>query len=260
MNIQLERPLIFFDIESTGVDVATDRIVSLAALKIMTEDLVTDAFEVSCDWKFNPGIPIPKQASDIHSITDEMVKDWPRFQEHVSEVQAFFAGADLCGFNVINFDVPILWEEFHRSGIEWDLSTVKIVDASEIFRRKEPRTLTAAVAKYCQREHTAAHDAMGDVLATRDVLAGQLFAYPELSGLTVPALAEFSTSQEFDGQPATRIDLAGYLIRDAQGVARYTLKKVRGIAVHDDAGFGLWMLKSAFPENTKAALRQILNS
>jgi DNA polymerase-3 subunit epsilon len=180
----------------------------------------------------------------------------------MEEIRKTLSGADLCGYNLLKFDVPILWEEFFRARFEWSLDGVKIVDASEIFRKKEPRTLTAAVKKFCGHEHAGAHDAMADVEATWEVLRGQIATYPDLAPQDLPnpvaALAEFSSMEEYEGRPAKRLDLAGYIIEDADGVARYTLKKVRGVAVADDPGFGEWMLRSSFPANTCKVVRKLL--
>lgn len=258
MNLELERPLIIFDIEATGTDVCLDRILTLAALKLQPEDFFTDAGEVRQQWTVNPGYPIPPASTKVHGITDAMVKDCPPLKTVASQIVGFFADCDLCGYNLINFDIPILWEELKRAGYTWNLDGANVVDASEIFRRKEPRTLAGALKKYCGREHDGAHEAMADVLATRDVLLGQRAAYPDLGAMGVTALAQFSTAEEFDGRPAKRLDLAGYVIEDTDGIARYTLKKVRGVAVRDDPGFGGWMLRNSFPENTKAVLRTIL--
>jgi DNA polymerase-3 subunit epsilon len=256
----LERPLIIFDIESTGTDVVLDRIVQLAASKIIPEDFVQPLDRQDRNWLFNPGRPIPAEVVEIHHIDDAKVKDCPRFEKKAEEVFRFFAGADLCGFNLLNFDVPMLVEEFSRSGYDWDLNGVKIVDASEIFRRKEPRTLTAAVKKFCGRDHEGAHDAMADLIATWDVLNGQRDCYPDIGEMNLAGLAEFSSREEFKGRPARRLDLAGYIIEDADGIARYTLRKVRGVPVVDDPGFGGWMLRNSFPTDTKKVLAKLLQS
>ena len=280
----LHRPMCVMDIESTGVDVATDRILSLAVLRIEPPDLFSkEQSDTRKVWLLNPGRMIPADSTRIHGITDDMVKDCPAFESVMEEIRKMLSGADLCGYNLLKFDVPILWEEFFRAGFEWSLDGVKIVDASEIFRKKEPRTLTAAVKKFCGREHAGAHDAMGDVDATWEVLRGQIAAYPELitgseerppsprpsppgegEGLVplnhVAMLAEFSSMEEYEGRPAKRLDLAGYIIEDADGVARYTLKKVRGVAVADDPGFGEWMLRSSFPANTCKVVRKLLEA
>lgn len=250
--LQLERPLCFFDIESTGVETQSDRIVSLSILKITPEDFLRSESEEWFNEIFNPIILIPKEVTAIHGITNEMVADKPRFQERAAAIHSFLAGCDLAGYNLSNFDVPILWEEFNRAGIIWDLTGVRILDVSNIFRKKEQRTLTAAVKFYCGRELTDAHDARADVTATRDVLLGQLQRYPDLTGLSVEGLCAFSKEGD-------RVDLAGTIIRDNDGDYAYTHKRVRGVKVIDDPGYASWMLKSDFSANTKVVLEQILS-
>ena len=169
---------------------------------------------------------------------------------------AVFAGADVLGYNVRNFDVPLLWEEFNRAGIDWKPG--RIIDAYSIFRKKEPRDLEAAVRKYVGGDHTEAHDAMADAWATVSVLLGQRRLYQDVAFMGVEALAEYSREDdEFDGQKARRLDFAGHVVETADGVARYTLRKVRGVPVLDDRGFGGWMLRNDFPEHTKRVLRRL---
>lgn len=258
MPLELERPLITFDIESTGTDVVLDRIISLAAVKIVPEDFVQPAERIKKEWLFNPGQHIPAESTEVHGITFEHVKDKPLFKSLADYIFKFFSGADLCGYNLLKFDVPILYEEFYRCGLDWNLEGVRIVDVSEIFRRKEPRDLSSAVKKFCNREHTGAHEAMADVVATLDVLEGQRSHYQDIGQMNVAALAEFSSAEEFRGKPAKRLDLAGYIIEDSEGIARFTLKKVRGVAVKDDFGFANWMLKNTFPSDTKNVIKKIL--
>jgi DNA polymerase-3 subunit epsilon len=260
-RLLLHRPLCVIDIETTGLDVANDRILTLAILRIEPPDLFSpEQRETRKTWMVNPCQMIPPDSTRIHGITDDMVKDCPPFKAVAAEIRAMLSDADLCGYNLRNFDVPLLWEEFYRAQIEWATDGIKVVDASEIFRKQEPRTLTAAVKKFCGREHGDAHEAMADVEATWDVLHGQLATYPELAKMNVAALAEFSSMDEYEGRPAKRLDLSGYIIEDADGIARYTLKKVRGVAVADDPGFGKWMLRSSFPMNTCRVVSKLLEN
>ena len=178
MRLTLERPLIVFDVETTGLDPVRDRIVELAALKIFPDG----HREEKCK-RFNPLIPIPKEASDVHGITDEDVKNEPPFAKVARGemgIAAFFADCDLAGFNIVNFDVPILQAELDRADAKLDLSKVAMVDAYKLFTAKEPRNLEAAVTFYCGRDHEDAHSALGDVKATAEVLAAQLERYPDL--------------------------------------------------------------------------------
>jgi DNA polymerase III subunit epsilon len=258
--IALERPLVVFDIESTGVDVSADRIITLAALRVTPADLFAQTQAVRQSWMVNPGFPIPPSSTRIHGLTDAMVAGCPHFAAVAPSVMEFVSGADLCGYNARNFDLPLLWEELFRAGLNWNLEGVRLVDAHEIFRRKEPRDLSAAVRKFCGRKHEGAHSALADAEATWQVLNGELAAYPDLRNATVQGLHDFCNAEELEGQPATRLDLAGLIVRTADGVARYTLKKVRGVAVEDDPGFGAWMLRNSFPAHTKSVLRELLHA
>jgi DNA polymerase III subunit epsilon len=178
MRLRLERPLVVFDLETTGLDTATDRIVELAAVKLWPDGRVEEKRR-----RFNPLVPIPKEATAVHGIRDEDVKDEPPFLKvaHGEKgVAAFFAGCDLAGYNVADFDILILKAELERAGERLDLSDVAVVDAYKIFSTREPRHLTAALKFYCGKEHEEAHSALGDVRATLDVLAAELERYPDL--------------------------------------------------------------------------------
>ncbi len=253
--MKLERPIVFLDIESTGLDTAVDRIVSLAMVKLSPTPLKTQHISSELSFFFNPGCKMTEENIAIHGITNEMVAGQPPFEAEAQRILKFLEGCDLAGFNLTNFDVPILWEEFYRTGVEWDLVGVDIVDAGALFKRFEPRDLAAAVKFYCGREHAEAHDAMADTQATVDVLVGQLARYPDLSGADVQTLAKLSNLAK-DG--SERLDLAGIVIRDKDGIARYTHKKVRGVAVKDDPGYAGWILRNNFPQQTKMVLEKLL--
>lgn len=237
------KPIICFDIEATGTDPAKDRIVQFAA-KCLDSG-------VCCEWLINPGIPIPVEASEIHGIRDEDVKDLPGFERTASSIYRFIKGADLLGFNHANFDVPILWEEFYRCGIEWDLSETRILDAGTLFKRREQRTLAAARQFYCGEEHTDAHCAIGDVNATIDVWEAQLQKYG-LEAASREVLERESNHEE------KRVDLAGKIVIGKDGRPTYNIGKSKGTAVLDDPGFAYWMLGRDFSVNTKIHLRRIL--
>lgn len=238
MNIT--RPLIFIDIEGTGTDPATDRIVEFALVK-----LYPDGKSKERCARFNPGIPIPEEAIAIHGITDAMVADCPPFSKAAPALMTWLRGCDLAGYNLLNYDVPLLWEEFYRAGIEWDLTDTQIIDVGNIFKKKEQRTLSAAVKFYCDREHEGAHGALSDSQATAEVLKGQRGRYEDLREMSVAQLAEFSRLED-----SPRIDLAGTLVRDSEGFAVYTHKRVRGVRLADDEGYAYWMLKQSFSQNT----------
>ncbi len=251
MNLKLTRPLCFFDIESTGVDVAIDRIISLAILKVYPADDLIEGFEERFKCICNPGVFISKENSDIHGFTNESVKDLPTFKHFAIQIQAFLNGCDLAGYNCLNFDVPLLHEEFACCGIQLDLRGVAIIDAGNIFKKKEQRTLAAACTFYNVPILENAHEAMADVVATRDVLGGQVARYPDLQTLSVAELAKFSAMED-------RIDLCGKITRNAQGEPVYNFGKSKGTRVVDDTGFGVWMLQKDFTANTKAVVRAIL--
>lgn len=177
--LQLDRPLIVFDIESTGVNARQDRIIELAAIRVEP-----DGTETAKCWLLNPGVKIPAETTAIHGITDEIVKDCPTFADAVDEIEAFFAGCDLSGFNADRFDIPCLEEAFARVGRNFNVAARRHVDVQRIYHRKEPRDLSAAVRFYCDRDHTGAHGAEADARATLDVLKAQLAKYPDLPKTT----------------------------------------------------------------------------
>jgi len=233
---------ICFDIESTGTDPAKDRIVQIAwASATVQGQLLVD-----------PMIPIPAEATAVHGISNDDVVDRPTFADEAAYLMDIFSRYDcILGFNHTNFDVPLLWEEFHRCGIEWDLSGVKLLDAGTLFKRREERTLSAAVQFYCNKSHDAAHDAMADVLATWEVWDAQQVKYG-LLGKSAEELAKESNYEEI------RVDLAGKIVIGKDGRPTYNIGKARGTAVEDDPGFGRWMLDKDFSANTKMHLERIL--
>ena len=169
LQLQLDRPLVVFDIESTGVNARQDRIIELAAIRVETDGTETE----KC-WLLNPGVPIPPETTAIHGISDEVVKDCPTFADKAEEIAAFFKDCDLSGFNSDRFDVPCLEEEFARVGLNFGSSDRRHVDVQRIYHKREPRDLTAAVRFYCGRDHVGAHGAGADARATLDVLKAQL--------------------------------------------------------------------------------------
>lgn len=173
--LQLDRPLVVFDIESTGVNARGDHIIELAAIRVEP-----DGTERSHCWLLNPGVPIPAETSAIHGITDEIVKDCPTFADRAAEILEFFNGCDLSGFNSDRFDVPILEEEFARAGLTFGASQRRHLDVQRIYHRMEPRDLSAAVRFYLGRDHAGAHGAEADARATLEVLKAQLAKYPDL--------------------------------------------------------------------------------
>jgi DNA polymerase III subunit epsilon len=191
-QLNLVRPLVFFDLETTGLDPAMDRIVQFAFIRVQPDHSIDE-------WSalVNPCIPIPKEASRVHHITDEMVANEPSFSEFAPQVRDFINGSDLAGFNILRFDVPFLAAEMERNGCPMDLSQIQVVDSQVIFHRREPRDLSAAYRLYCREEMANAHDALADVRATARVLAGQLGRYADLPRETA-GLAEYCSSDNND--------------------------------------------------------------
>lgn len=248
MKLDLRNPIIFFDLETTGINVAVDRIVELSYLKI---DL--NGNELSRTIRVNPGIPIPKKASEIHGISDEDVKDSPPFSEIAKTIAQEFEGCDLAGYNSVRFDIPLLAEEFLRAGVDLDLSKRKFVDVQVIFMKMEPRTLSAALKFYCGKELTDAHSAEADTRATYEILQSQLDRYSNLQN-DIAWLAEFSAHNR-------NVDFAGRIILDDKDIEVFNFGKYKGRSVAEvlvkDPGYYGWMMQGDFPLYTKKVLTSI---
>lgn len=242
----LDRPLAFIDIEATGLDIQADRILELAILIYDGSAITTN----SCK-RFNPGLPIPPESTAVHGITDMDVASEPPFSNEVGRaILKRLKGCDLAGYNLRRFDLPILDEELRRFNLKLDLSGVSVIDAFGVFSKKEPRSLSDAVRKYCGGEHVDAHGADADNRATLNVLLGQMKMYPDLDAMSLTDLATFSRVGDFE-----LIDVAGKLYRDKDGDACYAFGKLRGTKVRDDTGYADWMLNRAnFPGSTNEAL------
>lgn len=248
MNLKLHKPLCVFDLETTGVQVAKDRIVEISILKVNP-----DASRESKTWLVNPGMPIPPETSAIHGITDEKVKDAPTFKEIASKVMDMITGTDLGGFNSNRFDVPLLAEELLRAGFDFDLNKFKLVDAQTIFHKMEPRNLTAAYQFYCKKELVNAHSAEADVLATFEVLDAQVGHYDDLPN-DIASLSEISSHHKF-------ADLAGFIAFDKEDKETFTFGKYKGQRVKEvfqkDLGYYGWIQNADFPLYTKKVLTGI---
>jgi len=245
MKLNLTRPLVFFDLETTGTDIAKDRIVQIAVLK-----LHPDGGEDVKTRLINPGMPIPASATAVHHITNEAVADKPKFREIARGLAEFFRGADIAGFNSNRFDIPILVEEFARCSIPFPDEEAKLVDVQVIYHRKEERTLAAAYKFYCSKNLEGAHDAEADVRATLEVFRKQLERYDDI-GTTLEELHRYSNSDAI-------VDYARKLMRNEKGEIVYAFGKNRGKRVLDDPGYAEWMLEGDFPESTKHVLRKLL--
>ena len=248
MNLKLKRPIVFFDLETTGVDAAKDRIVEISMVKI-----AVDGSKVVKTRRINPEIPIPAEATAVHGITDEDVKDEPTFKQIAKSLAQFIEGCDFGGFNSNRFDLPLLVEEFLRAGVECDFQRRKFVDVQTIFHRKEQRTLVAAYKFYCDKDLENAHSAEADTLATFEVLEAQIARYPDI-GDTVEALAEFSAGKLI-------VDFAGRMTLDDKGQEIFTFGKYKGRRVvdvfRDDPSYYSWMMNGDFPQHTKKMITEI---
>ena len=251
MTLELIRPIIFFDIESTGLDPQKDRIVELAAIKIFPDG----TREEKCK-RFNPMIPIPKEATAIHGISDADVRDEPPFYKVARGkrgIAAFFKESDLAGFNIITFDIPLLKKELERADEHLDLSSVSVVDAMTIFKVREPRNLEAALRFYCDKEHVNAHAALDDVKATMDVLFGQLDRYADLP----------RTPKEIDifMRPPDAVDRLGKLKwvngEVSVGFGKHQGRSLRYLA-REEPDYIHWMIQARVAEDATPILRDAL--
>lgn len=248
MQLNLRNPLIFFDLETTGINIVKDRIVEISYVKVFP-----NRKEESKTLRINPGMPIPPESTAIHGITDEDVKDCPLFKDVAKTLAAQFEGCDLAGFNSNRFDIPLLAEEFLRAGVNIDLSRRKFIDVQTIFHKMEQRTLSAAYKFYCGKSLENAHTASADTMATYEVLKAQLDKYPELEN-DVTFLSKFSSF-------SNNVDFAGRMIYNEKGQEVINFGKYKGRLVEEvlsvDPGYYSWMMNSDFSLNTKQKLTEI---
>ena len=248
MQLNLNRPICFFDLETTGINITFDKIVEISILKVFP-----NGNDKKKTWLVNPEIPISPQATAIHGITNEKVSDKPIFKSIAKDVYSWIKDSDLGGFNSNRFDIPILAEELLRSGIDFDMKNRQSVDVQTIFHKMEQRTLTAAYKFYCNKDLKNAHSAEADTLATYEVLKSQLDKYNSLENDT-KFLAEFSTRQKF-------ADFAGYIGYDKEGKEIFSFGKHKGALVLEvlekEPGYFGWLLNADFPLYTKKILTAI---
>ena len=248
MNLKLYKPFCVFDLETTGINVSKDRIVEICILKVNP-----DASRESKTWLVNPEMPIPKESTEVHGITDEKVKNAPTFKEIAPKILEMISGSDLGGFNSNRFDVPLLAEELLRAGLDFDLSKFKLVDAQTIYHKMEPRNLTAAYQLYCKKDLENAHSAEADVLATFEVLDAQVGHYDELPK-EIAGLSDFSFHSKF-------ADLAGMIHFDENEQEIFAFGKYKGQKVKEvfqkDLGYYAWIQNADFPLYTKKILTKI---
>ncbi len=249
MQLKLKNPLVFFDLETTGINTTKDRIVEISLLKVFP-----DGTEEVRTRRINPEMPIPAQATAIHGITDEDVKDCPTFKQVAKSLADILEGCDIAGFNSSRFDVPVLSEEFLRAGVDVDFSRRKFIDVQIIYHRKEPRTLAAAYQFYCDKELNDAHSAEADTRATYEVLKGQLAKYPDLENDVEFLSKNYSSFNN-------NVDFAGRMIFDDKGVEVFNFGKHRGRSVEEvlknEPSYYSWMMDGDFPLNTKQELTKI---
>jgi DNA polymerase-3 subunit epsilon len=260
LPLNLKKPIAFFDLETTGTNITTDRIVELSILKIMTNGQK----EIKT-MRLNPTIPIPLESSLVHGIYDEDVKDMPTFKSVAHSLGVFLEGCDLGGFNIIRFDVPVLVEEFLRADVDFDVSNRRLVDAQRIYHMMEPRNLTAAYKFYCGKDLVGAHGAEADTIATFEVLKAQVYKYQNVSVKDaqgkefhpikndMEALHQLTLSQQ--------ADLAGRILFNDKGEEIFNFGKYKGQKVVEilqkDPSYYDWMMKGDFALNTKKKLTEI---
>jgi len=248
MKLNLKNPLLFFDIESTGLNVATDRIVEISAVKVFPNgDTETKTRRI------NPTIPISPEAEAVHGISNADVANEPTFKMVAKSLAQWMEGCDIAGYNSMKFDIPLLSEEFIRAGVDFDFRKRKLVDVQNIFHKMEQRTLVAAYRFYCDKDLTAAHSAEADTMATYEVLMAQLDRYPDLKN-DVQFLADFSTKSKF-------VDYAGRIVYNEKNEPVFNFGKHKGRSVRDvfqaEPSYYSWMMNGDFTQDTKKVLTEI---
>ena len=248
MKLNLKNPIVFFDLETTGTNINTDRIVEICYLKVYP-----NGNEEAKTLRINPEMHIPEASSAVHGIYDADVADCPTFKEVAKNIARDIEGCDLAGFNSNRFDIPVLAEEFLRAGVDIDMSKRKFVDVQVIFHKMEQRTLSAAYKFYCEKNLEDAHTAEADTRATYEVLKAQLDRYPELEN-DVEFLAKFTEQNRC-------ADYAGRILYDKDGVEVFGFGKYRGRPVaevfREEPGYYSWMMNGDFPMYTKKVITEI---
>ncbi len=248
MELNLTRPIVFFDLETTGINIATDKIVEISILKVFP-----NGNKESKTWLVNPEIEIPQESVDVHGITNEKVVTEPTFKELAPKVNEMIADADLAGFNSNRFDIPLLAEELTRVGIDFNMKNRKAIDVQVIFHKKEQRTLGAGYQFYCGKVLEGAHGAEADTMATYEILLAQINKYDDLEN-SVDALSEYSTH-------GIRADFAGFILMNEENQEIFSFGKYKGRRVeevfNENPGYHNWIQNADFPLYTKKVLREI---
>lgn len=249
MELKLQKPIVFFDLETTGVNAIHDRIVEISYIKVFP-----DGNEESKTLRINPERHIPEQSSAIHGIYDEDVKDCPTFKQVARDIAAIFVNSDIAGFNSNYFDVPMLVEEMLRARIDFDIAKCRLIDVQNIYHKLEQRTLSAAYKFYCGKNLEDAHSAQADTRATYEVLKAQLDKYPDKLNNDVQFLSSFSKMND-------NVDFAGRIIYNDKHIPVFNFGKYKGQSVEDvlarDPGYYGWMMQGDFPQNTKQVLTKL---
>lgn len=249
MELKLQKPIVFFDLETTGVNAIHDRIVEISYIKVFP-----DGNEESKTLRINPERHIPEQSSAIHGIYDEDVKDCPTFKQVARDIAAIFVNSDIAGFNSNYFDVPMLVEEMLRAGIDFDITKCRLIDVQNIYHKLEQRTLSAAYKFYCGKNLEDTHSAQADTRATYEVLKAQLDKYPDKLNNDVQFLSSFSKMND-------NVDFAGRIIYNDKHIPVFNFGKYKGQSVEDvlarDPGYYGWMMQGDFPQNTKQVLTKL---
>lgn len=260
MKLNLRNPLCFFDLETTGINITNDRIIEIAVIKLMPNGEVLKKTHL-----VNPGIPIPPESTAIHGISNEDVNDKPTFKDVAKEYAKFMEGADLSGFNILKFDVPMLVEEFIRAGVDFDYSRKKIIDAQKIFHLMEKRTLSAAYKFYVNKDLDDSHSAEADTQATMDVLLAQVGRYEgqPVTDALGNKLGEIKNDMEVLHKltASDLVDLAGRMVLNKKGEEVINFGKHKGKTVTDvlkaEPSYYDWVMNGDFPMDTKRKLTEI---
>ena len=247
-TLSLKRPIVFFDLETTGTNISHDRIVEISLVKVMP-----DGTEIVKTRRVNPEMPIPAEATDIHHITDEDVRNEPTFRQIAKSLAQIFTGCDIAGFNSNRFDIPLLDQEFQRADVDFDFGKARFIDVQTIFHKKEPRNLTAAYSFYCGKNLEDAHSASADTMATYEVLKAQLVRYEDLP-LDVAELSEYACQNR-------NVDFVGRLIYDDLHREIINFGKYKGRVAEEvlkaDPSYYTWIMNGDFTKNTKDAFTRI---
>ena len=248
MELNLKNPIIFFDLETTGVNITRDKIVEISYIKVFP-----NGTEEEKTIRVNPGCHIPEEATAVHHITDEDVKDAPLFKDIAKNLAKVFEGCDIAGFNSNRFDIPLLAEEFLNAGVAIDFAKRKFVDVQTIFHKMEQRTLVAAYKFYCDKDLTEAHSASADTRATYEVLKAQLDKYGDLQN-DIDYLSNFSSQKK-------NVDLMGRIVYNEKMQEVINFGKYKGVTVEEvllkDPGYYAWVMQGDFSQDTKRVLTNI---